>query len=176
MTLRTVLHTTVARGIARKAGLRSVAGDVGEAFSRTLIDAWIDPTFDKECWQWKVDLSGYSAIRFVNRGPLNPNFFLAYSISGFSSSALDPGDYALFTIPPLDPYGYPNGPLEAFSGTSELDGGRPWAQIPENLRIPLRLTFSLGTGGGTAWNWHTTSVGWGSANYAGGFSVGLQVL
>lgn len=178
MALDSALDTEMARKIVRKAGLKQGASVAPVAFERTLVAAWIYPKASKENWQWEVDLTGFSAIRFVSRGVLNPNFFLVYSLAGFGSQVLDPGDYLLFTtLWPLDPYGYPTQWLEAYSGNSEIDGGNPWAEIPPALRVPMRLSLSVGTAGGSQWNWTTGAPpsGWGSDNYAGGFSVGVQV-
>lgn len=160
----------MARAIARKAGLRQGISDPG-GFNRTLFDAWVYPYVEKENLQWEVDLTGYTSIRFVSMGPLNPNFFLAYSLSGFGTQDLDPGDYALFpTLWPADPYGYPTSRLEAFTGNSEVFGGAPWAHLREDLRVPMRLALSLGTGSGTQWNWDWELIGW-----ERGFSVAAQV-
>jgi hypothetical protein len=173
MARKEALQTKMARAIARKSGIRRGSG-LASTVSQTLVDVWVYPKADKENWQWDVDLTGFTAIRFVNRGPFNPNFFLAYSLD--TSTTLAPSDYQLFpTLFPADPYGYPTQWLEAFSGNSELDGGYPWAEIREDLRVPMRLSFSLGTGGGTNWNWDIAPLGWGSDNYGGGFSVGVQV-
>lgn len=173
MILDTALQTPMARSIVRKAGLRQGVGETS-AFTRTLIDAWIDIRRNKECWQWDVDLTAYTAIRFMNRsnGPL----FVVYSEAGYGSETLDPEDYQLFpTLWPLDPYGYPTSQLESGFSTSSLAGGWGWAAIREDLRMPMRISLSLGLDEdtGSYWTWRDEEEG--GAEAATGFSIGLQV-
>lgn len=174
------LEAPMARKIVRKSGLRrTVAAAPAEGFARTLVDAWVSPQFSNLNYQWFVDLTGVTKIRFVVRAGTIVHMFLAYSLDGFASTALDPGDYALFpTLFPDDPYFYPTSQIQAFSGDSEMDGGNPWALVREDLRVPMRLSLTIGIFGGDPFIWDTSPGAWGgtSDEYDNGFSVGVEVL
>lgn len=124
MARKEALRVPTARGVARKAGLRSVP-EV-QASPATLIDATVGPSFTPLEWQWLVDLSAYTRLRFDARGadPL----FARYSLTGASTEALNPSDYAPFAggLSAEDSGGYPPDALG-------------WMTLAEEERVPVRL-------------------------------------
>lgn len=121
------LLTHTARGVARKAGLRSGTATPGGPV--TLVDATVGPSLISSEWQWLVNLSGYTRVRMDARGdaPLHAR----YSLAGASTTDLNPGDYAPFSggldgLKAEDTDGYPSDALG-------------WVTLAPGERAPVRL-------------------------------------
>ena len=145
-----VLETRTARDIARKAGLRGAAGVPVASRVRTLVDAWITPDTRPLVYQWLVDLSGFTKIRLTSQSVGEVIVYYSMTLSG----DLDPGDFTewsdLFTE-------------QQFEVPGE---GLFWAEIPGELRGPLRLTLANDLG-----NFELTEARVGPA-----FSMSLQAF
>lgn len=168
----TALQTKMARAIVRKAGLRPGTTETSPVLleARTLVDAYVMPQTGGMAWQWLVDLTACTRIRFVNT---SAGLFVFYSLLGASSTALDPGDYQKFpTLYPDDPYFYPEQFLNTAADTSQIGGHpHPWAQIPLALRVPMRLSISDGV-----WPRIRPESDFVIGPGAEGFQVGIQVM
>jgi hypothetical protein len=165
----TALQTKTARDIVRKADLHPRVDETIVALpeARTLIDVYLDLSYQHGAYQWVADLSSATHIRFV--GMASGTLYLYYSPSGPTSSALDPGDYqrfpaANFTPFPDTPYDTPF--VQSQFAASQMEQGLQWAEIAEEQKILMRLSVST-----SDFTWIPTSGGVSS----GGFSVGVQV-
>jgi hypothetical protein len=165
----TALQTKTARAIVRKAGLRPVVGETieGPVDPVTLIECHFDPTKPASAFQFAVDLTGFTKIR-VNSESLEMKLY--YSQVGVDSTALDPGDYQLWTVAFPDPFGYDDFFLNGSVAYAQPDDLIHWAQIPENRRTRLRLSFSTSISG-----WLIAPQPPTNSESLWGFSVAVQV-
>lgn len=135
---KTFLHTLVARGVARKAGLIASPALSG---LRTVIDAYVSPLESPLARQYAVDLTGATEMRLTSQS--NVPIYIFFSLA-VDSEALDPGDFQ-----PLS--GLDEDEILIILSASIADsvsGGSSalhWLGIPEVLRVPLRLTISTGS-------------------------------
>ncbi len=131
---KTFLHTLVARGVARKAGLISRPGTSPKP--RTVIDAYVNPLEGPLGRQYAADFSEVTRMRLTSQSSVP--IYVHYSLQ-VDNEALDPADYQ-----PL--WGFDES--ESFttlsaSGAESVSGGPlGWLTIPEFLRVPLRLAVS----------------------------------
>lgn len=134
-------HTKMARGIARKSGVRiEVAGSVviGDR-PRTLVDAYVDPGYGSLNWQWRVDLTPFSAIRFLSTTGVRVYLWRSPSGADATTGPVDPGDYEVFIAPDLTS-GIDS---EIFSQNSHFfSSDLRYYTIPEGMRNPCRLSIS----------------------------------
>lgn len=153
---RTVLHTRVAKGVARKAGLFARASAPSPT---TVLDAYIDPEQEGLSYQWLVDFSGVSEIRLASQS--SATVYLMRSLLGVESEAYDATDYV-----PLDGALGGTG-TQVFSSRTLNESGDDlrWYELDISQQIPMRL--GLSTDG--------AAVGWNAGALDGPFSVALQV-
>lgn len=161
MTRKTVLHTRVARGVARKAGLRRTAGSLRP---QTIFDAYIDPQIEGLIYQWLVDLSGFSRIHLASMSDIP--VYLSYN-----TNALEPPSEALAVGGWTQMTGLLDEVTTPISG-SRADTTLKWYVLDESLQRSMRLGLSVNTQGEIGW---PASSGAGEA-FDGPFSVALQAF
>jgi hypothetical protein len=172
----TALQTKTARAIVRKAGLTGTASTqtVLSGRPQTILDAWIVPSETVLQYQWLVDLTGYTYIRFASQSG-GIDIALYYSLST-DSTALDPGGWQLFnletTTEPTN-FSAPAGflaPLGAGASNQNATSTLAWRFIPEALRRQMRVAISyFPSETPTLFQIHPASTG-------SAFNVALQVL
>lgn len=129
MILNTALYTPMCRDIVRRAGL--VPGG-GTRRPRSVIDVFMD-VGDALLEQWATDFTGYEQIRFFSESSVP--VYVLYSLD--TSTAYDPGDYAVLSALDAD-----ENSVEISSLATDSGGDLHWYTIPEELRVPIKLTLS----------------------------------
>lgn len=130
---KTFLHTLVARGVARKAGLISAPGT---SPARTVIDAYVHPLEGVLGRQYAADFTGETRMRLTSQS--NVPIYVHYSLQDPpDNTLLDPTDYQ-----PL--WGFDaDGNFTTLSALiAESTGDLRWLTIPDFLRVSLRLVVS----------------------------------
>lgn len=133
ITLRTALHTRLARDIARKAGLKRGASPT-EIGARSVASANVDPTLGEPyLYQWVVDLTQVTHIRLWC--PSSQYVYLLGSTT--ISEALDPGDYEVIA-------GTWDAETDFWVSSSLADEevNLYWVELAEEHRVPMRLIIS----------------------------------
>jgi hypothetical protein len=132
------LQTKTARAIVRKAGLRPVVGEVTPVGGRVhgAVDAYVDPNSGVLAWQWVVDLTNYTQLRFMANSLDAVNLW--FSQSGAGSTALDPGDYEPYFGEHLDG----EREQEEASVNQTLQAFMKWRLIPAAQRAPIRFSVA----------------------------------
>ncbi len=131
---KTFLHTMVARGVARKAGL--VSHPPTASRPRTVIDGYVNPLESPLGRQYAADFTGQIRMRLTSQSSVP--IYVHYSLQ-VDNPVLDPTDYQ-----PL--WGYDESEsfttLSASQAESVSGADLRWLTIPEFLRVPLRLAVS----------------------------------
>jgi hypothetical protein len=137
MAIKEALGASMARKIARKAGLRAGQSTDGVSNSPvTLVDVTLGENFVPLEWQWFLDLSTYTSVRFDARGELALYAFYSKDLT----IALSPTDWL-----PVEGY-FPDFDFVNFLSASEGAGhtgeALRWMNLPEELKVPLRFCLS----------------------------------
>jgi hypothetical protein len=166
----TALQTKTARAVVRKAGLRPVSGEAvaDRVSARMVVDTYVLPTVQAANWQWRLDLTGYTQIRFIS--PSERTLYLYYSEA--TTTDVNPGDYQVFRATRVST-GATNVAISSSLadriGSFQFDGIK-WFEIPVTLRKDLRLSLSDSL---TSWRLDSPTF---SATDKRGFAVGVQVF
>ena len=159
------LDTKMARSIVRKGGLRQ-GSDSGEADSGVArvnyaVDACIDPNVGALNYQWVVDFTDCTHIRFFSKS--DKTLRLWFSLAGADSDALNPGDYQWWNPPGLVSSGVQN--------IATVPNDTYWEfEIQEDRRTRLRLSLSEEN---DVWTFHTPGF---TANDKRGLYVSVQAM
>lgn len=126
-------RTRMARGVARKAGLRAIRGEPAQA--QTVIDGYIHPQEGPYARQYLTDFSRVSRVRLASQSNVPVYVFCSPSVG---SNELRPADYTVLR----DVDGVP-----VSASIANSSGDLRYFTLPTDVRTPLRLTLSTSAGG-----------------------------
>jgi hypothetical protein len=103
---------------------------------RTVVDEWIVPSRDALTYQFLVDLTNVTMIRFSSQS-VSQGIFVVVSEEGYASDELTPSDWTLMTAL----YDGVEGVVDSSQFYYDADDLR-WGVMLEEFRKPLRIALS----------------------------------